>query len=71
MRIELDDDATRASEKAAGQLGMSVNAYVNWLTVSVAKVEILEAATITIKPEPPVQSRPRIFRTRKTWAVNL
>jgi hypothetical protein len=71
MRVELDEDATRAAEKACGQLGMSVNAYINWLAVSVAHVEIVEAASITIKPEPPVNAPRRVIRKRQAWSTNF
>lgn len=71
MRIELDDDATKVSEKVAGQLGMSVNSYINWLAVSVEKVELTEAAAITIDPQPPVNARSRIVRTRRHWVVKI
>jgi hypothetical protein len=68
MRIELDDDATAAAEKVSGPLGMSVNAYMNWLAISVSEVSIVEASEVKIVPKDPLQSaRPKVFRTRKNW----
>ncbi len=72
MKVELDDDATKASEKAAGQLGMSVAAYINWLAVSVAEVNLTESGTITLNPQPPLENvKPRFVRYRKNWVVKF
>lgn len=68
MRVELDDDATRASEKVAAGLGMSVNSYINWLAVSVAEANIVEAFTLKVEPKEPMENtRPRVIRARRSW----
>ena len=72
MRVELDEDATRAAEKGAGQLGMSVNAFVNWAMVSLREVTITESATVTIAPQPPAENAPpKIMRRRTSWVVKF
>lgn len=71
MRIELDEDATRAAEKGAGQLGMSVNGYVNWVVACVEHIEVVETSAVTIRPQPPVNAPVKIARRRKSWVVNI
>lgn len=63
MKVELNDDAARAAEKAAGQLGMSVAGYVNWL----AKI-----STGWKDEDRPEKSRPPKFPRRKPgWVVKF
>lgn len=72
MKVELDDDATKAAEKAAGQLGMSVASYINWLTVSVREISLVESGSIELNPQDPIQNvKPRISRYRKNWVVKF
>jgi hypothetical protein len=72
MRVELDDDSTRQCEKLASGLGMSVNSFVNWLVMSASEVNIVEAVTIKIDPQPPLEkARPRFVRYRKSWIGRL
>jgi len=68
MRVELDEDATRAAEKVAAGLGMSVNSYVNWLAMSASEVNIVEAVSIKLEPKEPLDTvKPRFVRYRKSW----
>jgi hypothetical protein len=72
MRIELDEDATRAAEKGAGQLGMSVNSFVSWALTSISEVNLVESGSVTLTPKEPVENmKPRVVRFRKNWVVKL
>ena len=72
MRIELDDDATHRAEKMASGLGMSTNSFINWLVMSAAEANIVEAVSIKIAPAEPLQdARPRFVRYRKSWVGRL
>jgi len=72
MRIELDEDATRAAEKGAGQLGMSVNSFVNWALASITEVNLVESGSVTVTPREPVENmKPRVVRFRKSWVVKF
>lgn len=72
MRVELDEEATRAAEKGAGQLGMSVNSFVNWALASISEVNLVESGSVMVKPREPVESmKPRIVRFRKSWVVKF
>lgn len=72
MRVELDEDATRAAEKGAGQLGMSVNSFVNWALASITEVNLTESGSVTVTPKEPMQNaKPRVIRFRKNWVVKF
>lgn len=72
MRIELDEEATRAAEKGAGQLGMSVNSFVNWALASITEVNLTEAGSVTVTPKDPVANmKPRVVRFRRNWVVKF
>jgi len=72
MRIELDEDATRAAEKGAGQLGMSPNAFVNWAITSISEVNLVEAGSVALTPKEPMENmKPRIVRFRRNWVVKF
>lgn len=72
MRVELDEEATRAAEKGAGQMGMSVNGFVNWAMVSLREITVTEAAVVTLAPQPPAENaRPKIIRRRTGWVVKF
>lgn len=68
MRIELDDENTKKAEQFAGQLGMSVNAYVNWLVAVVTNASVKEDATVEMKQ--PDGSR-RVVRKRVAWITRF
>ena len=72
MRVELDEDSTRRSEKLAGDLGMSVNGFINWLVMSTREVNIVEASTVKLDPQPPAENvRPKLYRYRKSWISSI
>lgn len=72
MKVELDEDATRKSEQIAGQLGMSVASYINWLAASVEEITLTESGSIKLDPQPPIENaRPRYIRYRKNWVTKL
>lgn len=72
MRVELDEDATRVCEKLAGQVGMSVASFANWVLASLAEVNLTEAGTVRLDPKEPLEKvQPRIIRYRKNWIAKF
>jgi hypothetical protein len=72
MRVELDPDATTRAEKMSAGLGMSVNSFVNWLVMSAAEANIVQAVSIKIEPQPPLaETKPRFIRYRRSWVGRL